>query len=408
MSSGDFLEKLLDGVAVEWKALGSVTAIKTGQSVNKQMISANPGDYPVINSGREPLGYINEWNTDNDPMGITTRGAGVGSITWQEGKYFRGNLNYSVTINSDQKISTRYLYHLLLEMQSDIQALCTFDGIPALNSGNLKELKIPIPCPGNPKKSLEIQAEIVRILDTFTELNSELAAELSTELAARKKQYSYYLEQLLSFEGGEVEWKTLPEVSLDFGRGKSKHRPRNDVRLYGGNIPFIQTGDIRGAARIITSYDQTYSELGLKQSKLWPEGTLCITIAANIAETSILGFDACFPDSVIGFVANPSLTSSAYVEFILQVTKAKLEEKGKERSSAQSNINLGTFEQLKLPFPSLVEQARIVAFLDKFDTLTNSISEGLLREIELRQKQYDYYRGLLLSFPEPEPEEEVA
>lgn len=109
MSTNNFMGRLLDGVAVEWKALGAVTTIKTGQSVNKQMISANPGEYPVINSGREPLGFINEWNTDNDPIGITTRGAGVGSITWQEGRYFRGNLNYSVTINSLQKISTRSL-----------------------------------------------------------------------------------------------------------------------------------------------------------------------------------------------------------------------------------------------------------------------------------------------------------
>ena len=121
MSTNNFMGRLLDGVAVEWKALGAVTTIKTGQSVNKQMISANPGEYPVINSGREPLGFINEWNTDNDPIGITTRGAGVGSITWQEGRYFRGNLNYSVTINSLQKISTRYLYYLLLEMQPEIQ-----------------------------------------------------------------------------------------------------------------------------------------------------------------------------------------------------------------------------------------------------------------------------------------------
>ena len=121
MSGGNYLDKLLDGVEVEWKALGVVTTIKTGQSVSKQIISVNPGDYPVINSGREPLGFINEWNIDNDPIGVTTRGAGVGSITWQEGKYFRGNLNYSVTINSNQQISIRYLYHLLLEMQSDIQ-----------------------------------------------------------------------------------------------------------------------------------------------------------------------------------------------------------------------------------------------------------------------------------------------
>ncbi|WP_270821314.1 restriction endonuclease subunit S [Aeromonas sp. QDB14] len=209
---------------------------------------------------------------------------------------------------------------------------------------------------------------------------------------------------MLSFNDGEVEWKTLPEMAVDFGRGKSKHRPRNDERLYGGDVPFIQTGDIRNAAHVIMTHNQTYSDFGLQQSKLWPKGTLCITIAANIAETSILGFDACFPDSVIGFVAAPEKTTSAYVEYLLQSTKRKLEEKGKEKSSAQSNINLGTFEALKLPFPPLAEQARIVAILDKFDALTNSITEGLPREIELRQKQYEYYRDLLLSFPKPNTE----
>ena len=254
-------------------------------------------------------------------------------------------------------------------------------------------INIPIP-------PLEIQAEIVRILDTFT----ELTAELTTELTTRKKQYNYYRDQLLSFEEGEVEWKTLPEMALDFGRGKSKHRPRNDNRLYGGDIPFIQTGDIRNASHIISQYSQTYSEVGLKQSKLWSKGTLCITIAANIAETSILGFDACFPDSVIGFVADPKKTSAGYVEYLLQSTKKELEEKGREKSSAQSNINLATFKQLKLPFPSPVEQARIVAILDKFDALTSSLTEGLPHEIELRQKQYEYYRDLLLSFPKPDVE----
>ena len=194
----------------------------------------------------------------------------------------------------------------------------------------------------------------------------------------------------------KVEWKSLGEVALDFGRGKSKHRPRNDERLYGGDIPFIQTGDIRNASHFILEYSQTYSEFGLKQSKLWPKGTLCITIAANIAETSILGFDACFPDSIIGFVANPALTSSNYVEYLLSSIKTKLEEMG--QGSAQSNINMGTFENLKLPFPPLEEQERIVSILDKFDTLTTSISEGLPKEIELRKKQYEYYRDKLLMF----------
>jgi type I restriction enzyme S subunit len=281
-------------------------------------------------------------------------------------------------------------------------------GIPTLDAVIVEKLQIPIP-------PLHVQKEIVRILDAFTELTTELTAELTN----RQKQYNHYRDQLLRFdedkgtteytedtEKRKVEWKTLGEVALDFGRGKSKHRPRNDPKLYGGNIPFIQTGDIRNASHVILKYSQTYSEYGLKQSKLWPKGTLCITIAANIAETSILGFDACFPDSVIGFVANPQHTTSGYVEYLLSSLKTKLEEKG--QGSAQSNINLGTFENLKLPFPPLSEQARIVAILDKFDTLTHSISEGLPREIELRQKQYAYYRDLLLSFTKPETKPEAS
>lgn len=97
------LIEMIQTAPVEWKPLGGengIAIIKTGQAVSKQKISNNIGSYPVINSGKEPLGYIDEWNTENDPIGITTRGAGVGSITWQEGRYFRGNLNYAVTIRA--------------------------------------------------------------------------------------------------------------------------------------------------------------------------------------------------------------------------------------------------------------------------------------------------------------------
>lgn len=187
----DLLLSFRDG-EVEWKALGTVTTIKAGQSVNKQMISANPGEYPVINSGREPLGFINEWNTYNDPIGITSRGAGVGSITWKDGKYFRGNLNYAVTIKSQEVIGTRFLYHLLLQMQPQIQGLCTFDGIPALNAGNLKELQIPIP-------PLAEQARVVAILDKFESLTNSISEGLPREIELRHKQYAYYRDLLFSF-----------------------------------------------------------------------------------------------------------------------------------------------------------------------------------------------------------------
>lgn len=294
-----------------------------------------------------------------------------------------------ITSKDDSKVLLKYVYYWLNTIPCEL-----LDKDHKRQwIGSFSNKKIPIPCPDNPQKSLAIQSELVRILDTF----AELTAKLTAELAARQKQYNYYRDRLLRFEKGEVEWKTLGEVALEFGRGKSRHRPRNDPKLYGGNIPFIQTGDIKNAPHIITKYTQTYSNFGLEQSKLWPTGTLCITIAANIAETAILGFDACFPDSVIGFIADTKQTSSSYVEYILSSFKHKLQ--SQSTGSAQDNINMGTFENMRLPFPSLPDQARIVAILDKFDALTNSISEGLPREIELRQKQYAYYRDMLFNFP---------
>ena len=397
-----FLNKLLDGVAVEWKALGEVLVRTKGTKITAgQMRELHKDGAPVkVFAGGKTVAFVDfgdipEKDVNREPS-IIVKSRGVIEFDYCDQPFSHKNEMWSYNARG-KAINIKYVYYFLKLNEPHFQNIGSKMQMPQIATPDTDRFEIPIPCPGNPEKSLEIQTEIVRILDAFTAVTSELTSELTT----RKKQYNYYRDRLLNFEGKEVEWKTLPEMALDFGRGKSKHRPRNDERLYGGDIPFIQTGDIRNASHIITEYSQSYSELGLKQSKLWPKDTLCITIAANIAETSILGFDACFPDSVIGFVADPKKTSSAYVEYLLQSFKTRLEEKGREKSSAQSNINLGTFEQLELPFPPLAEQARIVAILDKFDALTHSLTEGLPREIELRQKQYAHYRDLLLGFTKP-------
>lgn len=392
--STDFLDKLLDGAEVEWLPLGEVTEIKRGTSITKKNVV--DGGIPVIAGGRAPAYYHNVSNREGQTIVIAGSGAYAGFISWWNRPIF---VSDAFTVKAADYLLQKYCFYWLQTLQQKLHEFQSGGGVPHVYPRDVSPLKIPIPCPNNPEKSLAIQAEIVRILDAFTELTTELTTELNT----RQKQYNYYRDLLLSeaeLQKTGFERKTLGEVAIDFGRGKSKHRPRNDGNLYGGSTPFVQTGDIRKASHVIQSYSQTYSEFGLKQSKLWPKGTLCITIAANIAETSILGFDACFPDSVIGFVANPEQTSSAYVEYLLSSLKSKLEEKG--QGSAQSNINLGTFKNLKLPFPSLENQTRIVAILDNFDTLTSSISEGLPREIELRQQQYEYYRDRLFDFPKPE------
>ena len=150
------------------------------------------------------------------------------------------------------------------------------------------------------------------------------------------------------------KWKAQHLDQLgSVARGKSRHRPRNDPALYGGEWPFFQTGDVKEAQLYLTNFSQTYTDAGLAQSKLWPAGTLCITIAANIAKTGILTFEACFPDSVVGFQADDPAT----VEFVrvwLSFLQKALEDAAPE--SAQKNINLAILRDLRIPAPPLALQ----------------------------------------------------
>ena len=180
-------------------------------------------------------------------------------------------------------------------------------------------------------------------------------------------------------------WATLPMLG-EFGRGKSKHRPRNDPALYGGKYPFIQTGDVRHSGGRITKYTQTYNEHGLSQSKLWPEGTICITIAANIAETGILQFEACFPDSVVGLVPI-DFVSGDYVELFLRTAKGDIELYAP--ATAQKNINLDILSKVVIPMPPLGEQERIADIvgtaLSAADVAVQGLRDGVARSSNLRQ-----------------------
>lgn len=173
----------------------------------------------------------------------------------------------------------------------------------------------------------------------------------------------------------------------DLGRGKSKHRPRNDPRLFGGSTPFLQTGEVKAANRTIRKFTHTYSDFGLQQSKLWPTGTLCITIAANIAETAFLGFSACFPDSVVGFSAYKKIIDPEYVDFFIQAVRTRIE--AYAPATAQKNINLETLENLVVPICCSEEQREIIAIIEErfseADQLDQTITTSLQNSEALRQ-----------------------
>lgn len=181
-------------------------------------------------------------------------------------------------------------------------------------------------------------------------------------------------------------WATMPQLG-ELNRGKSKHRPRDDQALYGGPYPFIQTGDVRRSDGSITEFTQTYSELGLSQSRLWPPGTLCITIAANIAETGILKLEACFPDSVVGFIPLQCSPTVEYVECFIRTARDRLDRFAS--ATAQKNINLEVLEAVAIPTPPLAEQARIVAEVDRhlsvIREVESEVDTNLQRASALRQ-----------------------
>lgn len=214
--------------------------------------------------------------------------------------------------------------------------------------------------------------------------------ESATELVERLGRHSNYRKaahQQADKRGGSSlpdlpigwAWTRMPEIG-ELNRGRSRHRPRNEKRLYGGPHPFIQTGDVRRSQGTIRHYEQTYSEMGLSQSRMWPKNTLCITIAANIAETGILTFDACFPDSVVGFRYEDPEMPVRYLEYFLRTAKERLNDFAP--ATAQKNINLDVLANVTIPLPPLAEQKRIVAKVDELML----ICDQLENQLEYQQK----------------------
>ena len=236
--------------------------------------------------------------------------------------------------------------------------------------GKLKTISMELP-------DKEKQNQIIEILNA------------TERIIERRKEELQQLDELVKARFVELfgdpvsNSKNLPELTLpelgEFGRGVSKHRPRNDPQLLGGEYPLIQTGEIANSNLYITAYENTYSELGLKQSKLWQKDTLCITIAANIAKTAILTFDACFPDSVVGFKSSAK-TNNIFIHYWFSFFQAILEAQAPE--SAQKNINLKTLSELKAIVPPIELQNEFAEFVKEVDK-SKFVEQKYIKKLEI-------------------------
>ncbi|HDT5933118.1 TPA: restriction endonuclease subunit S [Enterobacter kobei] len=423
MSELSYLEKLLDGAEVEWRALSEVATYVRGLIYSKSNESADGQGLRVLRANNITLSGNHLNFNDIKVVRFDTKvkdsqklykydilisaASGsrehVGKVAYIESDidyYFGGFMG---VVRCNGKLNARYLFHVLTSgmFQKYLDEMLNSSTINNLSSAVMGGFNIPIPCPNNPEKSLAIQSAIVRILDKFT----ALTAELTSELTARKKQYNYYRDQLLSFEEGDVEWKTLGEISRKISSGGT---PKTGVtEYYDGTIPWLRTQEVD--FREIWDTEIKITEEGLKTSSAKWIPKDCIIIAMYGATVGKIGINK-IPMTTNQACANIQLDEEIvhyrYVFHFLCSQYAYIKSLG---TGSQTNINAQIVKNIKIPVPfaenpekSLNEQLRIVNILDKFDTLTSSITEGLPREIELRQKQYEYYRDLLFSFPRPE------
>ena len=392
-----YIERLLQGEEVVWKPLGEVCKVVTDFTASGSFASnaknikyLKEPDYALlvrttdlkrIFKNSENFIYVDKhafeylWRVNLDVESIILPNVGnCGEVYYSTPQilpYENCVLGPNAILLRSDEVNNKYLYYLFQgnNFQRDLSKITSSTGQTKFNKTNLKQIEIPLP-------PLSIQQEIVRILDKFTQLEAELEAELD----CRKRQYEYYRNNLLSYEGNEVEWKTLDQISENLD---SKRQPITSGLRTSGKIPYY------GASGIV-DYVEDYIFDG--------DFLLISEDGANLlARNTPIAFSVSgkiWVNNHAHILKFRTYEERRFIEFYLNKTDLTPYISG----AAQPKLNKKNLNSIKIPIPPLEEQQRIVTILDKFDTLVNSISEGLPKEIALRRKQYEYYREKLLTF----------
>ena len=428
------IKKLLEGVEVEWKPLAyseyGVAELSRGRVMSKEYLINNAGEYPVYSSqtaNNGEIGKIRTFDYDGEYVTWTTDGAIAGTVFHRTKKFSITNVCGLIRIKNTKVLNYKFLFYWLsIEAKKYVYSGM---GNPKLMSNQIAKIPIPIP-------PLEIQQEIVRILDSF----SMLTAELQAELQARKSQYEYYRNQLLAYPMEESDQSSLrsnrsatsiqnsdnstqPLSTLNPHTGNSVLQPRGKVewKMLGEIGTFIrgnglQKKDFMENGVPCIHYGQIYTHYGTfatktksfvsketaNKCKKAHKGDLIIASTSENVEdvgktVAWLGDDDVAISNhtfIYSHNQNPK-----YLAYLFQTQAFLKYKKTKVVGVKVIDIPQKALESFCIPIPPLEEQERIVSILDKFDTLTTSLTEGLPKEIELRQKQYEYYRNMLLSFP---------
>ena len=344
---------------VEWKELGEVALLKRGKTITSK--TATDGPYPVISGGQKPAYFHGEFNREGETITVAGSGAYAGFVMyWNEPIFVSDAFSIEPL---EGALIPKFLYHYLLEKQEILFSLKKGSGVPHVYPKDVSKILIPIP-------PLEIQEKIVQTLDKMT----EYVTELTSELTSRKKQYSYYRDNLLSFEDEvyQVEWRVLKDVAT-LKNGKDWKA------LSSGEIPVYGSGGEMGEFVSDYSYDKP---------------TVLIPRKGSISNLFYLEKAFWNVDTIYYTEIDDKQIIPKYFYYFL--TTVKLEEMA--TNPTRPSLTQAILDKIRIPVPSLEIQSRIVQVLDNFDTVCNDLNIGLPKEIELRQKQYEYFREKLLTF----------
>ena len=388
MSRLDELIAKLCPDGVEYRKVGDIANISRGKVMSKDFLKENAGEYPVYSSQTEnegKLGAITTYMFDGEYLTWTTDGANAGTVFYRSGKFSVTNV-CGVIDNTSQDVDTKYLYYVL---NREAPHYVNFGmGNPKLMSNVMARINLPVP-------PLEVQREIVRVLDSFTLLTAELTAELT----ARKKQYIFYRDKMLNF-GNKAKVYKISELCESIADGDHMPPPKSDK-----GIPFITISNVNEYHNIDfenTMYvpESYYNSLAEKRRPR--KGDILYTVVGSY------GIPVCIEDDkkfvfqrhIAILRPNNDIVKSRYMFHAMQSTDFKIQADKSAKGAAQKTIALSALGKMQMPVPSMDVQEKIIKVLDNFESICTDLKIGLPAEIEARQKQYEYYRDLLLTFAE--------
>ena len=382
MSRLDELIEELCPNGVEYKELGEIVKSQRGKTITKELIK--DGDIPVISGGQKPPYYHNESNRKGEVITIAGSGAYAGFVMYWDKPIF---VSDAFSIECDKSyLNIKYIYYFLQNNQMKIYSLKKGGGVPHVYFKDMQKFLVPVP-------PLEVQNEIVRILDNFTALTAELTAELT----ARKRQYSWYRDYLLKFENKIKIMKLEDLFELKNGYTPSKS---NSEYWENGDTNWFKIEDINTNGRVLSNSLEKVNKKGVK-GKLFPENTLIISTSATIGEYALITKE---------FLCNQRftclITKEEYKDVVLPMFLKHyayiLSKKCRENIKVGNfpSVDMDKFKKFLIPLPPLEVQKRIVEVLDNFEKTCKELNIELSSEIEIKQKEYEFIRNYLLTFEE--------